>query len=93
MPQLRQLDIGFNDSLKDDDLVHLEKLTQVENEIVERTKDAERLEEIPSVLERLENVDFSMLEIEGKKVEAALLDRKAKGPVHYRSLKSSEMSR
>src|SRR6185369_1858154 len=47
------------------------KLTQVENEIVERTKDAERLEEIPSVLERLENVDFSMLEIEGKKVDVS----------------------
>jgi len=31
--------------------------------------------------------------VDGKKVEAALLDRKAKGPVHYRSLKSSEMSR
>lgn len=31
--------------------------------------------------------------MEGKKVEAALLDRRAKGPVHYRSLKASEMSR
>jgi proteasome alpha subunit len=31
--------------------------------------------------------------IEGKKVEAALLDRGAKGPVHYRTLKASEMSR
>jgi proteasome alpha subunit len=31
--------------------------------------------------------------VEGKKVEAALLDRRAKGPVHYRSLKASEMSR
>jgi proteasome alpha subunit len=31
--------------------------------------------------------------VEGKKVEAALLDRQAKGPVHYRSLKASEMTR
>jgi proteasome alpha subunit len=31
--------------------------------------------------------------LDGKKVEAALLDRKARGSVHYRALKPAEMSR